>query len=180
MDEFRLSSTARSSSWIVASYRTFAQNSTFTAYEIVSADHPDVDADGLPDGWERDILGGEGISSGDEDLDQDGLSDFGEFVAGTSPTDPAEVFTLFTGTSAGTPDLRFDRIPASGPYYENQSRYYALEVVDDLVSNSWQQLPDATNIPAISATFIYTNFMGITHPARFYRGQVWLQQNVTN
>jgi hypothetical protein len=78
------------------------------------------------------------------------------------------------------PDLRFDRVPIAGPYYTNQVRLYALECIDGLVSNAWQDLPDATNLPAVVEPFIYTNFMLSTNPSRFYRGRVWLQPTATN
>jgi hypothetical protein len=179
-DELRVSGVARSQAWVGATYRTVADNDSFTTYEMLNDVDPDFDNDGLPDAWEREHFGGEGVSDGGSDADMDGLSDTGEFIAGTIPTNANDFFFLYTGSSDGGTDVRFDMIPAAGPYYVDLSRFYALEVVDDLVSNSWQQLPDATNIPAIAATFIYTNFMGITHPARSYRGQVWLQQNATN
>lgn len=56
--------------------------------------NPDTDGDGLPDGYEAYTLRTDpaktdsddnGISDGDEDLDNDGLSNFREYELGTDP-----------------------------------------------------------------------------------------------
>ena len=148
--------------------------------EILSDDDPDFDKDGLPDAWEREFLGGEGVSSGGEDTDLDGQDDRGEYVAGTAPTNAEDVFLLYSGSSGGEADLRFDMITAAGPYYVDLVRFYALQGAVGLVSNVWGGLPGATNISAVTGPFVYTNYMTTTNPASFYRGRVWLVPTVTN
>ena len=148
---------------------------TFTSYQVSNNDDPDFDKDGLPDAWERDFLGGEGVSDGAQDTDMDGLDDEGEYIAGTGPTNPADVFFLYTGSSGGGADLRFDMIPADGSYYVDLGRFYSLECAVGAVSNLFVDVPEATNIPAIAGPFIYTNFLGVSNVPRFYRGKVWLQ-----
>jgi hypothetical protein len=59
----------------------------------------DTDGDGLPDAWERillGMLGGEDLRSFDPgaDADGDGLSNREEYLAGTYATDPADGFRL--------------------------------------------------------------------------------------
>ncbi len=77
----------------------------------------DVDADGLPDAWER--RSGLGIGSrgdgGTDDRDGDGVSNAGEWLAGT---DPLRADSCLRMEAAWTPDgsirLRWGRIPARG------------------------------------------------------------------
>jgi hypothetical protein len=175
IDEVRMSGVARSATWVGAMYGSIAMHDTFTSYEILTDIDPDFDKDGLPDGWERDFLGGEGVSDGSEDTDMDGLDDMGEYVAGTGPTNPLDVFDLYTGSSGGGVDLRFDMIPANGAYYVDLGRFYSLECAIGIASNLFVDIPEATNISAVAGPFIYTNFLGTTNPVRFYRGKVWLQ-----
>ncbi len=52
----------------------------------------DGDADGMPDGWERVNFPGGIEASGEDDEDEDGASNFEEWIAGTLPADAASVF----------------------------------------------------------------------------------------
>jgi len=45
----------------------------------------DVDFDGLPDDFENTFFGNSAMYDGDDDPDEDGLSNFEEFIAGTNP-----------------------------------------------------------------------------------------------
>jgi hypothetical protein len=54
----------------------------------------DSDNDGLPDAWEISIAGDLQTLSGSRDSDQDGESDFAEYIAGTSPLDPNDVLSV--------------------------------------------------------------------------------------
>jgi hypothetical protein len=51
----------------------------------------DSDGDALPDGWEADKLGGMSEQA-EDDYDQDGFSNYGEYIAGTNPHDRGSVF----------------------------------------------------------------------------------------
>jgi hypothetical protein len=69
-------------------------------YELmIGTDHlnPDTDGDGLPDGYEVNVLGtdplmydtlGEGLSDGEYDFDDDGLTNYEEYLHGTDPFNP--------------------------------------------------------------------------------------------
>ncbi len=76
---------------------------TFDPSQYVSRTSPeDVDGDGLPDAWEQEII----AAANDplmrtllevrpvDDADLDGLSNFGEYAAGTNPIDPASVLAI--------------------------------------------------------------------------------------
>ena len=54
----------------------------------------DYDANGLPDEWERlHFLQNDGVDP-DGDPDNDGLSNYAEYISGTDPTDPASFFSI--------------------------------------------------------------------------------------
>jgi len=55
-------------------------------------DSADSDRDGLPDAWEMSEAGSLTRLAKDGDADGDGLADFGEYLAGTKPLDPADLF----------------------------------------------------------------------------------------
>lgn len=56
---------------------------------------PDTDGDGLTDSWEEALgLSASNPADAGQDLDQDGISNLGEFDAGTSPKDPTSVLQL--------------------------------------------------------------------------------------
>ena len=70
---------------------------------------PDVDADGMDDGWELAHFG-DLSRTGAEDSDGDGATDRQEFLAGSDPSDPATAFRLSAQpatSSAGTTRLRW-------------------------------------------------------------------------
>ncbi|VGO19160.1 hypothetical protein [Pontiella sulfatireligans] len=60
----------------------------------------DSDADGLPDEWERDYLGGTHLAGSGMDSDGDGQDDVHEYLAGTDPTNAASVFAVFDARQA--------------------------------------------------------------------------------
>jgi hypothetical protein len=62
---------------------------------IVKLGAPDIDADGLDDGWEVAYFGN--LSrNGLGDFDSDGVADKDEYVAGTDPTNAGSIFRLIT------------------------------------------------------------------------------------
>ncbi|MBN8246466.1 MAG: PD40 domain-containing protein [Verrucomicrobia bacterium] len=72
---------------------------------VTRAAAPDTDADGLPDGWERDRFGTLDPDGG-ADSDRDGFSDREEWQTGTAPDDPASRLEVaVTASDSGEPQL---------------------------------------------------------------------------
>jgi hypothetical protein len=75
----------------------------------------DTDADGLPDVWERRfglVVGDTASDRGRDDRDADGVSNLGEFLAGTSPVVSGSVMTLSAVVTDKTGlRLRWTRLP---------------------------------------------------------------------
>jgi hypothetical protein len=99
IDEFRVSNVARSTNWIAAGWLNLASNGSFVTYGAAERQRPsgepdpDSDSDGMPDAWEITHFGSTAAEP-DEDADGDWLSNFGEYVAGTDPTNEASVFCV--------------------------------------------------------------------------------------
>ncbi len=121
------------------------------AYEFIVAS--DRDGDGLDDLWEWIHFGGNADPDGDEDgdglknryesasgsdpneadTDSDGMNDYGEWVAGTSLTDPASLFTLECQVQPnGSRHLIWQGVAG---------RYYCFEYSDRLIPADWQAYP---------------------------------------
>lgn len=54
----------------------------------------DTDEDGLPDSWEEQYFENSTAADPNEDSDNDGLSNYDEYIAGTSPVDPFSVLLV--------------------------------------------------------------------------------------
>ena len=83
-----------------------AQSVRLTDYQST-----DVDADGIEDAWALQHFGHSPLSAAerDADADNDGLCNYGEFVAGTNPSDATSAFKVLSVTTAigGAVTLRF-------------------------------------------------------------------------
>ncbi len=62
----------------------------------------DTDADGMPDAWETTHGLNPGINDAAGDADGDLLSNYGEYIAGTDPSDSASYFRISTGIDETT------------------------------------------------------------------------------
>ena len=135
----------------------------------------DVDADGMDDGWETaNCEGGDGVAT--NDVDGDRVSDAGEFVAGTLPTDPDSVFAVRQRKTDDGLLVEFDVVQATTPYHDGFSRHYALEECLALEGGAWSAVPGYADITAGSdATVVYTNSSGDS--LTLYRGRVWLEND---
>lgn len=90
--------------------------------------------DGIADSWRSFYFGGDGTtanseSGGKADPDNDGMSNFAEFTAGTSPVDSNEVLKLGGIFSSGTSQLSFPSI---------RGIHYQLEKTKSLISPDWE------------------------------------------
>ncbi len=97
---------------------------------------PDVNHNGISDLWESHYLGTIGPgSTGREDSDGDGMSDFAEWEAGTDPRDPKSVLRLEVPLVQSGRPVRFTWPTVMG-------RQYWLETSDDL--KTWTTISDKT------------------------------------
>ncbi|MCW5559961.1 MAG: hypothetical protein KIT22_19255, partial [Verrucomicrobiae bacterium] len=83
----------------------------------------DTDGNGVPDGWELRYFGVTGIDLS-ADSDQDGVSNYLEYLAGTSPVDPDDVFHLDITVDSEEAQVSFLARAAAGAGYEGRTRYY--------------------------------------------------------
>ena len=117
----------------------------------------DVDGDGLSTSNEF-ALGANPLAA---DTDGDGLSDGDEVVAGTSLTDPGDVFTI-EGVDA-----------ASGPaghvlqWVSAADRVYHVDLSTNLPGGTW--LPIASNLPADPPRNTWTDTVERVEQGLFYR-----------
>ena len=108
------------------------------------------------------------------DSDGDGLSNEGEYLAGTDATNALSVFRVELGLSNGLSVVSLTTVPYHG---EDDGlsglRRYALEQADSLAPVAWSGVPGLTNVAGEGQTVVYTNGVGGAGP-RFFRGRVWL------
>jgi hypothetical protein len=134
----------------------FAGNPTPGQIELVN---PDSDGDGLPDAWELANGTQVGVSDGEADLDHDGMTNFQEFRAGTSPTNAASALRLEISLSQlGQPVITFTQVAGVG---------YDLQYRTNLQTGAWEQL---TNLTAGTITTVFNvTDAAVGTGSRFYR-----------
>ena len=133
----------------------------------------DDDQDGMHDDWEFACFGHTNRSALD-DLDQDGLVEIDEYVAGTDPTTNTGILAVQIDMQPGdTVLVSLPTVQALPPQYQGYERRYALEHSAG-VRAYWQALPGYGSILGNGQTIIFTNTLDPDMPL-FFRGRVWLQ-----
>lgn len=98
--------------------------------------NPDVDGDNMSDVWEAAYFGSSLGCSADGDADGDGVSNHGEYIANTVPTNRASRFTVDMSSSL-PPTLRFN---------SSSSRSYRLEGTTSLAPPvTWTPVGEAVS-----------------------------------
>lgn len=158
-------------------YRAWAENSFGASWAPASAAFTtlsagaDGDADGLADAWELSWFGSTNASAV-ADPDGDGASNLLEFIAGTSPTNPASNLRLASSLDQGSVRIGFQTLVAAGPGYEGKERHYAIESCPTLATG-WQPVAGWSDFVADDTPRTFTTFP--QDQSLFYRLRVWLQ-----
>lgn len=143
----------------------------------------DTDEDGMADEWELAVVIASGGSLpdvqsvlGEDDFDDDGLSNMEEWILGLDPTvQDAWRGDIYADVQNASPIVWFQtQAPTSAAYQAYSQRLYDLEYRPDLVSTStWNGVTNYTRRPGTGADITYTNSVG-PHPD-FYRLRIELQ-----
>jgi hypothetical protein len=122
----------------------------------------DGDGDNMPDGWEIAHFGATNAPNGgaDDDPDGDGLTNRGEFTAGTDPNLASSTFVVWGLEGTETVGVRFLFDTVNG-------RFYWVEFVTNILSGDWSVLAPYTNLTGTGGPIVVTDTNGA--PARYYR-----------
>jgi hypothetical protein len=150
---------------------TIADRGSITRLDFGSVEM-DSDHDGLPDVWELTRVGSLSNGAADDPF-RKGSSLLADYISGTDPKQPDDVFDLSVSQAAPNTVVSFVSRQASGPEYAGLSRHYALDYSTNLLSSSWVDVPGRTNILGDNTVFEYRQPM-LLGPV-FFRGRVWLQ-----
>lgn len=118
----------------------------------------DADGDGLPDEWEEEYLGSTGSAPEDDD-DEDGLDNYGEWIGGFDPGDSNSVFSA-GGEPAAEPGAYVLQWPSAA------DRYYSIYRATNL-PGPFVLLDD--EIPATPPLNVYTDAPAAELDPLFYR-----------
>ena len=131
---------------------------------------PDDDLDGMPDAWELTYFGGLAATKGgaEDDYDADGFINLEEYVAGTSPTDPASGPFITLNVTNKRVNLSFEALQAD----PGAQRYYALERTDSLSTPAWTPI---TGYDRILGQDQVVSYVERTRNRAFYRLNIWLE-----
>ena len=105
----------------------------------------DMDRDDLADEWEEEHGGTQQFGSGTNDWDDDGLTDWEEYVQDSSPTNSSSRFGIAGVASTNAASVEF--LSATG-------RVYSLRACDNLVSGEWHSV---TSRPGTGAAMSLTD-----------------------
>jgi len=135
---------------------------------LVSGQGTDSDDDGMPDIWESTYFQSTTAAVSSQDTDNDGSSNYSEYVAGTIPTDVSSVFRV-TGFCAPCADSPFSTVQwATMP-----GRLYSVGYSSSLHLD-FTLIPEAIDLPHTQTNYIdLLERSGISH---FYRVEVRLDR----
>ncbi|MEE9367928.1 MAG: M12 family metallo-peptidase [Pontiella sp.] len=135
-------------------------------YENYRIGNPDQDGDGMADEWEDEFLGGTNALA-TADLDDDGMNNISEYIAGTLPNNAASIFEV---TSHSAP------VSNSAPFIVTWNavagRVYDVKWTENLIFNSFTNISGYLPYPANS----YTDLVERTSLQNLYRVDVKLDQ----
>ena len=137
----------------------------------------DADADGMPDEWEEVELAGLSDPSDLSDLsdpDNDGASNYDEWVAGTGANDAGSFLCVELSLAAGNLTVSFPTIVPSGPGYAGRTRHYQLQRCSSPGTADWQPVPGYEDRVATGSPVSYA--AGSPNGALCYRARVWLEE----
>jgi hypothetical protein len=94
----------------------------------------DGDGDGLPDEWETryGLLAGDPLDR-DSDLDEDGMSNWAEYIAGTDPSDPSSYLKVNVSVEIAGTTIAFGAV---------SNRTYTIQFANGLETAPWARLGD--------------------------------------
>ena len=130
----------------------------------------DADGNGLPDLWELAWLGSAGQDP--NALGQNGLSLMDNYVAGTDPEDPNDLFRVEITETNGPIEVAFFARRAEGPGYGGTTRYYSLESQSLSGAGGWQEVAGVVDVAGNNQTVIHNT--GSAEPTLVYRARVGL------
>jgi hypothetical protein len=117
----------------------------------------DSDLDGLDDDWEMAFFNG--LSrTGNEDTDDDQLSNMQEFIAGTDPTNQGSVLRVITFTIG-------NRI--QGTWKAIVGKEYRVQYTDEISAATWRDLGGTRAAESTLETFV--DELSSDKAKRFYR-----------
>jgi len=124
----------------------------------LNPDQIDSDNDGLPDVWEQFHFGNPTNAQPHIDIDEDGLDNLSEYIAGTNPDDPDSVFAFNSITPSG------GNITVS--WFSESNRSYTIWRSASLLTNDWTAV--ASDIPA-SPPVNWAELVAETNATIYYR-----------
>jgi hypothetical protein len=130
------------------------------------------DTNGLPDAWEIAYLGGP-AQDPNGDPDMDGRTTMEEYVSGTDPDDPNDVFDLAIDRAGGMSTISFVARKAEGVGYEGMNRVYTLEASANAGGGGWTGVSGAIGVGGNNQ--LVTHQTPATNSTSFYRARVELQ-----
>ncbi len=123
--------------------------------------NPDTNGNGLPDEWEIRYFGSLNAPNGgpNDDPDGDGTTNLQEYLAGTNPLDPADVFKI-TSVQIVEADVGIS-------FATVMAHRYRVERTADLRSGVWAAV--AENLAGTGGILQVRDANGTSQPQRFYR-----------